>query len=107
MYLLISFSPSYCSITSVFCLQSRLEQYREEQKKGKELNGDQLAAVSKYDEVIQTLEFAKDLSKQFNILAVDTGKQLKKQQRKEQAERLQQEQNRIKEILIVQVSIVG
>ncbi|XP_071445554.1 caprin-1-like isoform X1 [Hetaerina americana] len=80
----------------------KLEAYKEEQKNGKELNSDQFSAVAKYDEVIQTLEFARELSKNFNGIASDAAKALKKQQRKEQLERSQQEINRIKEILVIQ-----
>lgn len=82
--------------------KGKLESYKEEQKNGKDLNSDQFSAVAKYDEVIQTLEFARELCKQFNGIAADTAKALKKQQRKEQLERSQQEINRIKEILIIQ-----
>lgn len=45
--------------------QSKLESYKELQNAGKTLNEDQKTAVAKFNEVIQTLEFARDLSKQF------------------------------------------
>jgi hypothetical protein len=85
--------------------QRKIESYREEQKNGKDLNSDQLAAVAKYEEVLQTLEFARDLCKQFNGIAVDAVKQHKKQARKEALEKAQQEVAKIKEILMVQVRL--
>jgi len=84
--------------------QRKIESYREEQKNGKDLNSDQLAAVAKYEEVQQTLEFARDLCKQFNGIAVDAAKQLKKQARKDALEKSQQDLAKVKEILVVQVS---
>lgn len=68
------------------------------------MNSDQLAAVAKYEEVQQTLEFARDLCKQFNGIAVDAAKQHKKQARKEALEKSLQEVAKVKEILMVQVS---
>nr|CAD7572328.1 unnamed protein product [Timema californicum] len=82
----------------------KIEQYEAEQKSGKNLNSDQLLAVSKKDEVMQTLEFARDLSKSFNILALDTAKAQKKQARKEALERNQQDIAKVKEILLVQLA---
>ena len=87
-------------------LQRKIESYREEQKNGKDLNSDQQAAVSKYDEVIQTLDFARDLCKQFNGIAVDAAKQQKKQARKEALEKAQQDIAKVKEILLIQVSTI-
>lgn len=83
-------------------LQSRLESYRDQQSSGKELNSDQLAAIAKYDEVQQTLEFARDLCKQFHTIANETAKQQKKQARKEALEKQQQELAKVKEILLIQ-----
>ena len=70
------------------------------------MNSDQLAAVAKYEEVQQTLEFARDLCKQFNGIAVDATKQLKKQARKEALEKNQQDLAKVKEILVVQVRYI-
>lgn len=60
-------------------LQSKLSSYRELQKAGKELNGDQKVAVAKYDEVAQTLEFARDLSKHVGTIALSAEREAKKQ----------------------------
>lgn len=62
----------------------KLEEYKETQRKGYALNEDQLSAVSKYDEVLRTLELTREMEKQFVGLANDTMKQQKKQAKKEQ-----------------------
>ncbi|XP_049809832.1 caprin homolog isoform X1 [Schistocerca nitens] len=80
----------------------KIESYREEEKNGKVLNSDQLNAVSKFNEVQQTLEFARELNKQFQGIAADAAKQQKKLARKEALERAQQEHAKVKEILLVQ-----
>lgn len=43
------------------------------------MNGDQKVAVAKYDEVAQTLEFARDLSKNVASIAVSAEREAKKQ----------------------------
>ena len=43
--------------------------------------------MAKYSEVIGTLEFARELSGQFNKLAIDEAKDKKKMMKKEQQER--------------------
>lgn len=53
--------------------------YRDLQKSGKDLNADQKVAVAKYDEVNQTLEFARDLSKQITNIALSAEREAKKQ----------------------------
>jgi len=58
--------------------KAKLESYRDLQKSGKDLNADQKTAVAKYDEVVQTLEFARDLAKQFMSIALVTEKEEKK-----------------------------
>ena len=62
----------------ILCFQGKLDAYRDTLQRGKTLNDDQQAAVSKYDEVIGTLEFARELSGQFNKLAIDEAKDKKK-----------------------------
>lgn len=59
-------------------------------------------AVAKYDEVAQTLEFARDLCKQFQGIAAVADKDLKKIARKEAQARSQQEIAKVREILLVQ-----
>ena len=64
-----------------------MDAYRDTLQRGKPLNEDQQAAVAKYDEVIGTLEFARELSGQFTKLALDEAKDKKKMMKKEQQER--------------------
>lgn len=73
------------------CFQAKLESYRELQRSGKDLNSDQKTAVAKYDEVIQTLDFAKELCKQFLGIAAVSEKEAKKLARKEALARSQSE----------------
>lgn len=80
----------------------KLESYRELQNSGKDLNQDQKVAVAKYDEVVQTLDFARDLCKQFQTIAAVADKESKKVARKEASARSQQEIAKVREILLVQ-----
>ena len=64
-----------------------MDSYRETLQRGKPLNEDQQAAVAKYDEVLGTLEFARELSGQFTKLATDEARDKKKMVKKEQQER--------------------
>jgi len=82
--------------------KAKLESYRDLQKSGKDLNADQKTAVAKYDEVVQTLEFARDLAKQFMSIALVTEKEEKKRARKEALLRSQAELTKIREVLLVQ-----
>jgi caprin-1 len=82
--------------------KSKLESYRDLQNAGKELNADQKTAVAKYNEVTQTLEFARDIYKQFLSIAVVSEKEAKKQAKKEAAAKNQAELARLREILLVQ-----
>lgn len=52
------------------------------EKSGKELSNDMKVAVSKYGEVAQTLDFARDFSKQILQIATQSEKDLKKKQKK-------------------------
>merc|ERR1712079_454379 len=51
--------------------KGKLDSYRDILRRGKALNEDQQSAVDKYDEVIGTLEFTKELMGQFSKLATD------------------------------------
>ncbi|XP_028039160.1 caprin homolog isoform X2 [Bombyx mandarina] len=81
--------------------KSKLTSYRDLQKAGKELNSDQKVAVAKYDEVAQTLEFARDLSKQVTAIAISSEREAKKQAKKEAWVRYAAETNKIKEVLLI------
>jgi len=77
--------------------RTKLEEYRDIQAKGTPLNDDQLAAISRYDEVCRTLELSRELEKQFIGLANDAMKQQKKQLKKEQMEREEAVREKLKE----------
>lgn len=79
--------------------KGKLDGYREDSRRGKTLNEDQQAAVNKYDEVIGTLEFARELTGQFGKLAVDEAKDRKKSMKKEQQERARQELTKVSYVL--------
>ncbi len=57
-------------------MKQKLEEYKDEQKKGQKLNEDQQSAVNKYDEVIRSLELARELEKQFVGLASDVSPEI-------------------------------
>jgi caprin-1 len=77
--------------------RQKLEEYKENARKGATLNEDQLQAVSKYDEVIRTLELTREMEKQFVGLANDTMKQQKKQMKKDQIVREEELKERLRE----------
>lgn len=80
----------------------KLESYRDLQNAGKELNSDQKTALAKIDEVVQTLDFARDLYKQFLGIASSSEKEAKKQAKREASLKNQAELARLREILLVQ-----
>uniref|UniRef100_A0A1A9WCU0 Caprin-1 dimerization domain-containing protein n=1 Tax=Glossina brevipalpis TaxID=37001 RepID=A0A1A9WCU0_9MUSC len=82
--------------------KTKLESYRSIQASGKELSSDQRAAVAKYDAVIATLEFARDLVKQMQQFTKDAEKEQKKQARKDMIAKAQAETVKIREVLIIQ-----
>lgn len=86
----------------LFIFQSKLESYKELQNAGKELNADQKTAVAKFNEVISTLDFARDLCKQFLGIAACSEKEAKKSAKKESAAKYQADLARLREILLVQ-----
>lgn len=65
----------------------KLDQYRNEQAEGKTLNADQLAAVAKYNEVIQVLEHNRELVSCLRQVHQQTIKFIKQELRRENAER--------------------
>ncbi|XP_066145779.1 caprin homolog [Euwallacea fornicatus] len=82
--------------------KSKLESYRDLQNSGKELNTDQKTALAKINEVIMTLDFARDLYKQFLGIASSSEKDAKKQAKRESSLKNQAELARLREILLVQ-----
>jgi hypothetical protein len=76
-----------------------LDGYRADYQRGKELNDDQKAAIAKYDEVMQNLEFARELSGQFKTYVADEERYKKKQAKKDQAERTKSDIARLASVL--------
>ncbi|KAM4734094.1 LOW QUALITY PROTEIN: caprin-1b [Anableps anableps] len=82
--------------------KSKLDDYKVRKNKGEGLNQDQLEALSKYQEVMNNLEFARELHKTFITLGQDIQKVVKKSARREQLQREEAEQRRLKNVLELQ-----
>lgn len=94
------FSKSWNNFES---FQAKLDVYRADDQRGKELNDDQKLAISKYEEVLQTLDFARELSGQFKTLIVEEDKTKKKLLKKEQLEKAKSEAQKLAQVLEIQV----
>eukprot|EP00069_Balaena_mysticetus_P006177 bmy_18411T0 len=94
-------SPKY-TFASLYSNLGKLDDYQERMNKGERLNQDQLDAVSKYQEVTNNLEFAKELQRSFMALSQDIQKTIKKTARREQLMREEAEQKRLKTVLELQ-----
>uniref|UniRef100_W5M4T0 Cell cycle associated protein 1b n=1 Tax=Lepisosteus oculatus TaxID=7918 RepID=W5M4T0_LEPOC len=81
---------------------SKLDDYQAKLNKGERLNQDQLEAVSKFQEVVNNLDFARELQKSFLALGQDIQKAVKKAARREQLQREEAEQKRLKTALELQ-----
>ncbi|KAM9410001.1 caprin-1a isoform 2-T2 [Pholidichthys leucotaenia] len=82
--------------------KSKLDDYQARKDKGERLNQDQLEALSKYQEINNNLEFARELQKSFITLGQEVQKAVKKTARREQLQREETEQRRLKSILELQ-----
>ncbi|XP_057692388.1 caprin-1b isoform X2 [Corythoichthys intestinalis] len=82
--------------------KSKLDDYQVRKDKGEPLNQDQLEALCKYQEVVNNLEFARELQKTFITLGQDIQKAVKKSARREQLQREEAEQRRLKNVLELQ-----
>ncbi|XP_036391239.1 caprin-1b isoform X1 [Megalops cyprinoides] len=82
--------------------KSKLDDYQAKKNKGEHLNQDQLEALSKFQEVANNLEFARELQKSFLALGQDIQKTVKKAARREQLQREEAEQKRLKMVLELQ-----
>ncbi|XP_017261290.1 caprin-1b isoform X3 [Kryptolebias marmoratus] len=82
--------------------KSKLDDYKVRKNKGEGLNQDQLEALSKYQEVMNNLEFARELQKTFISLGQDIQKVVKKSARREQLQREEAEQKKLKTVLELQ-----
>ncbi|RXG55433.1 Caprin-2, partial [Armadillidium vulgare] len=90
------FSESWSSMVN------KLEFYKTEIIKGKELNEDQQKAVDAFDAVVASLELCRDFSTQIENVIVEHSKFLKIQQKKQQEEKGHHEFERIKQVLKIQ-----
>lgn len=79
--------------------KGKLDGYKEKKDSGTTLEKDQQLAIEKYGEVIQNLEFARELQKHFTALAQEADRYVKKQAKKEKADRQGMEVKRIGDIL--------
>ncbi|XP_067089973.1 caprin-1b isoform X2 [Osmerus mordax] len=82
--------------------KGKLDDYQAKKNKGERLNQDQLEALSKFQEVTNNLEFARELQKSFLTLGQDIQKAVKKAARREQLQREEAEQRRLKRVLELQ-----
>ncbi|KAF7664622.1 hypothetical protein LDENG_00171410 [Lucifuga dentata] len=82
--------------------KAKLDDYQEKKNKGERLNQDQLEALSKFQEITNNLEFARELQKSFLALGQEVQKAVKKSARREQLQRDEVEQRRLKTVLELQ-----
>lgn len=82
--------------------KSKLDDCQARKSKGDQLNQDQLDALTKYQEIANNLEFARELQKSFLALGQEIQKAVKKTARREQLQREEMEQRRLKTVLELQ-----
>ncbi|XP_072236763.1 caprin-1a isoform X2 [Leuresthes tenuis] len=82
--------------------KSKLDDYQERKNKGERLNQDQLEALTKFQEINNNLDFARELQKNFLALGQEIQKAVKKSARREQLQREEMEQRRLKAVLELQ-----
>ncbi|KAG7271138.1 hypothetical protein CRUP_017761 [Coryphaenoides rupestris] len=82
--------------------KAKLDDYQAKKKNGERLNQDQLDALTKFGEITNNLEFARELQKGFLTLGQEVSKTVKKSLRREQLQREEMEQRRLKMVLELQ-----
>ncbi|XP_031686976.1 caprin-1-like isoform X3 [Oncorhynchus kisutch] len=82
--------------------KGKLDDYQAKKNKGERLNQDQLDALTKFQEVTNNLDFARELQKSFLSLGQEIQKAVKKSARREQLQREETEQRRLKTVLELQ-----
>ncbi|XP_064847656.1 caprin-1-like isoform X4 [Oncorhynchus masou masou] len=82
--------------------KGKLDDYQAKKNKGERLNQDQLDALTKFQEVTNNLDFARELQKSFLSLGQEIQKAVKKSARREQLQREEMEQRRLKTVLELQ-----
>ncbi|CAL8352020.1 unnamed protein product [Merluccius merluccius] len=82
--------------------KGKLDDYQARKNNGERLNQDQLDALTKFGEIANNLEFARELQKSFLTLGQEVSKVVKKSVRREQLQREEMEQRRLKMVLELQ-----
>ncbi|CAL8403576.1 unnamed protein product [Boreogadus saida] len=82
--------------------KGKLDDYQAKKNNGERLNQDQLDALTKFGEITNNLEFARELQKGFLTLGQEVSKVVKKSVRREQLQREEMEQRRLKMVLELQ-----
>uniref|UniRef100_A0A6Q2Z6F7 Cell cycle associated protein 1a n=1 Tax=Esox lucius TaxID=8010 RepID=A0A6Q2Z6F7_ESOLU len=82
--------------------KGKLDDYQAKKNKGERLNQDQLEALTKFQEVSNNLDFARELQKSFLSLGQEIQKAVRKSARREQLQREEMEQRRLKTVLELQ-----
>eukprot|EP00079_Xenopus_tropicalis_P024132 XP_012816663.1 PREDICTED: caprin-1 isoform X2 [Xenopus tropicalis] len=85
--------------------KGKLDDYQDRLNKGERLNQDQMDAVTKHQEVVISMEFARELQRNFMALGQDIQKTTKKAARREQLMREEAEQKRLKTVLEFQFAL--
>ncbi|KAJ7994996.1 hypothetical protein DPEC_G00255320 [Dallia pectoralis] len=79
--------------------KGKLDDYQAKKNKGERLNQDQLDALTKFQEVSNNLDFARELQKSFLSLGQEIQKAVRKSARREQLQREGMKQRRLKTVL--------
>ncbi|XP_068422739.1 caprin-1a isoform X3 [Clinocottus analis] len=82
--------------------KSKLDDCQTRKINGEQLNQDQLDALTKYQEITYNLDFARELQKNFLALGQEIQKAVKKTARREQLQREEMDQQRLKTVLELQ-----
>ncbi|XP_063708130.1 caprin homolog [Culicoides brevitarsis] len=82
--------------------KTKLDGYRDLEKKGEKLTTEQKHACKKYEEVIHSLDLAKELNKQFAQLAKEANREAKRESKRNAFLKTQQESAKIREVLVIQ-----
>uniref|UniRef100_G3PSL9 Cell cycle associated protein 1a n=1 Tax=Gasterosteus aculeatus aculeatus TaxID=481459 RepID=G3PSL9_GASAC len=82
--------------------KSKLDDCQTRKRNGEQLNQDQLDALTKYQEIANNLDFARELQKTFLSLGQEIQKAVKKMARREQLQREEMDQRRLKAVLELQ-----
>uniref|UniRef100_A0A8C2Z4D1 Cell cycle associated protein 1a n=1 Tax=Cyclopterus lumpus TaxID=8103 RepID=A0A8C2Z4D1_CYCLU len=96
----------HLSLFNILCFsiffQSKLDDCQTRKSNGEQLNQDQLDSLTKYQEIANNLDFARELQKSFLALGQEIQKAVKKTARREQLQREEIDQQRLKTVLELQ-----